>query len=106
MDIRIIELLAAHRRLRAREHWTRKVLEDYQAQAVHRVREYAYTHSTFYQQFHQGPYDAPLQDLPVLTKSMLMDHFDALVTDQAVHLQEVRAYMSAQRADRHFLGRY
>ena len=63
MDIRIIELLAAHRRLRAREHWTRKALEDYQAQAMRLVREYAYTHSPFYQQFHQGLYDAPLQDL-------------------------------------------
>jgi putative adenylate-forming enzyme len=106
MDIRIIELLAAHRRLRAREHWTRKALEDYQAQAMRLVREYAYTHSPFYQQFHQGLYDTPLQDLPVLTKGMLMDHFDDLVTDRAIHLQEVRAYMSIQRADRRFLGRY
>lgn len=52
MDIRIMELLAEHRRLRAREHWTRQTLENYQAQAVRLVREYAYTHSPFYQLFH------------------------------------------------------
>jgi phenylacetate-CoA ligase len=106
MDIRITELLAERRRLRVREHWTRKALEDYQAQAVRLVREYAYTHSPFYQQFHQGLYDAPLQDLPVLTKDMVMDDFDDLMTDRAIHLQDVRAYMSTQRADRRFLGRY
>jgi phenylacetate-CoA ligase len=106
MDIRVTELLAEHRRLRAREHWTRKALEDYQAQAVLLVREYAYTHSPFYKQFHQGLYDAPVHDLPVLTKGMLMDHFDDLVTDRDIHLQDVRAYMSTQRADRRFLGRY
>ena len=45
MDIRIIELLAERRRLRALEHWTRKALEGYQERAVHLVREYSYTHS-------------------------------------------------------------
>ncbi len=90
MDIKmIIQLLAERRQLRAREHWTRKLLEDYQAQALRVVREDAYAHSPFYQQFHQGLYDAPLQDLPVLTKGMLMDHFDDLVTDRTLHLQEV-----------------
>jgi phenylacetate-CoA ligase len=102
----IIQLLAERRQLRAREHWTRKLLEDYQAQALRVVREDAYAHSPFYQQFHQGLYDAPLQDLPVLTKGMLMDHFDDLVTDRTLHLQEVQAYVANRRGDERFLGRY
>ncbi len=92
--------------MRAREHWTRQHLEDYQAQALRLVRDHAYAHSPFYQQFHQGLYDAPLQDLPVLTKGMLMDHFDDLVTDRTLHLQEVQAYVANRRGDERFLGRY
>jgi len=101
-----MQLLAERRRLRAREHWTRKALEDHQADALRLVREYAYTHSPFYQRFHQGLYDTPLTELPVLTKGMVMDHFDDLVTDRAIHLQDIRAYMSTGRADKRFLGRY
>jgi len=107
MDIRmIVRLLAKRRQLRAQEHWTRQHLESYQAQALHRVRDYAYAHSSFYKRFHQGLYDAPLQDLPVLTKGTLMDHFDDLVTDRAIHLRDAQAYMSAQQADGRFLDRY
>jgi len=55
------------------------------------LREYAYAHSPFYQGFHQGLTDAPLHELPVLTKAMLMEHFDELVTDHAIRLKEVMA---------------
>ena len=106
MDMRIIQLLAERRRSRAREHWTRKALEEYQARALRLVRAYAYANSPFYQQFHKGLYDAPLTELPVLTKGIVMDHFDDLVTDRAVRLRDIQAYMATGRADRHFLGRY
>ena len=54
----IMKLLSERRRLRAREHWDRPHLEEFQAQALHLLREYAYAHSPFYQQFHKGLYDA------------------------------------------------
>jgi phenylacetate-CoA ligase len=107
MDISmIVELLSNLRQLRAREHWTRQRLEAHQAQALRLVRDYAYAHSPFYQQFHTGLYEAPLQELPVLTKTMLMDHFDDLVTDRAIHVQDAQAYMANRRGDERFLGRY
>jgi phenylacetate-CoA ligase len=92
--------------LRARERWTRERFEQYQAQALRALRDYTYAHPPFYQQFHKGLYDAHLQDLPVLTKGMVMDHFDNLVTDRTLHPEEVRAFMANQRADERFLGRY
>jgi phenylacetate-CoA ligase len=107
MDLRMmLELLSKRRQLRAQEHWTREQLEAHQTQALRLVREYAYTYSPFYQRFHKGLYDAPLQDLPVLTKALLMEHFDDLVTDRAIHLQDVKAYVANRRGDERFLGRY
>jgi hypothetical protein len=52
-------------------------------------------HSPFYQRFHAGRTDRPLHELPVLTKAMVMEHFDQLVTDPAVSLADVEAHLAA-----------
>src|SRR6266487_1722655 len=88
------------------EHWTRQRVEDYQARALHACREYAYAHSPFYQRFHRGLTDRPLQDLPVLTKAMLMEHFDDVVTDHALHLQDIQEYLAHPAGQERFLNRY
>jgi putative adenylate-forming enzyme len=107
MDIKMVmKLLLKRKQLRAQEHWTRQQLEGYQTQALRCLREYAYAHSPFYQRFHKGLYDVPLQELPVLTKAMVMEHFDDLVTDRAIHLQDVKAYVATRQGDERFLGRY
>jgi phenylacetate-CoA ligase len=107
MDIQIVvSLLSAMRQFRARDQWTRQQLEAHQANALRLVRVYAYAHSPFYQQFHKGLYDAPLQELPVLTKAIMMEHFDELVTDRAIRLEEVKTHMRNLTGDERFLGRY
>src|SRR5215468_5788575 len=107
MDIQIVlSVLAEMRQFRRRDHWTRQQLEAHQADALHNLREYTYAHSTFYQQFHQGLTNAPLQELPVLTKAMMMEHFDELVTDRAIRLEDVKAQMQALTGDERYLGRY
>ncbi len=107
MDIQIIlRLLAELRQFRQRDHWTRQQLEAHQSNALRSLREYAYAHSPFYQQLHKGLYDAPLQELPVLTKAMMMEHFDELVTDHAIRLEEAKAHMRNLTGDERFLGRY
>ncbi len=107
MNIQIIMgLLGDLRQFRRRDRWTRELLEAYQAEALRSLREYAYAHSPFYQRFHQGLTDAPLHELPVLTKAMLMEHFDELVTDRAIRLEEVKAHMKDQAHDERYLGRY
>ncbi len=107
MNIQIVVgLLSAMQQFRRRDHWTRKLLEAHQAEALRRLREYAYAHSPFYQRFHQGLTDAPLHELPVLTKAMLMEHFDELVTDRAIRLEEVKTHMKNLAGDEHYLGRY
>jgi phenylacetate-CoA ligase len=107
MDIQmIVSLLTAMRRFRARDQWTRQQLEAHQAASLRLVREYAYAHSPFYQQFHKGLYDAPLQELPVLTKAIMMEHFDELVTDRTIRLDEVKTHMRNLTGDQRFLGSY
>jgi putative adenylate-forming enzyme len=88
------------------DHWTRQQLEDYQARALQACREYAYAHSPFYQRFHRGRTDRPLHELPVLTKTMLMEHFDELVTDRDIRLEDVRKYIADPGGQERFLNSY
>src|SRR5262249_45092446 len=88
------------------ETWTRQQLEEYQEHALHACREYAYTHSSFYRRFHEGLMDSPLQELPVLTKAMMMEHFDELVTDSAIRLRDVQHYLAHGDRTKPFLNRY
>lgn len=91
---------------RQHDRWTPAQIAAYQADALRRLREQAYAYSPFYQQFHQGRMDRPLEELPVLTKSTLMAHFDELVTDRAIHLEGVRGYMAGGQQRKRYLTRY
>ncbi len=107
MDLQIVlSVLAEIRQFRKRDHWTRELLEAHQANALRDLRAYAYAHSPFYQRFHRGLTGAPLEKLPVLTKAMLMENFDELVTDRAIRLEQAKAHMRALTGDERFLGRY
>ena len=107
MNIRImLKLLHSLEQLRKHESWTRQQLESHQAAALHQLRQYAYQRSPFYQKFHEGLIEHPLHELPVLTKTMMMEHFDALVTDRALHLEDVRAYATQGEAGQRYKNRY
>ncbi|HKZ01054.1 MAG TPA: hypothetical protein VJ180_02385 [Pyrinomonadaceae bacterium] len=95
MNIQImLKLLHTLEQLRKHESWTRQQLESYQAKALQELRQYAYERSPFYQKFHKGLTGLPLHKLPVLTKALMMEHFDELVTDRKLHLEDVRAFAS------------
>jgi phenylacetate-CoA ligase len=107
MDMQLLlKLMNTLRQMRKHERWSRAQLEAYQAKELLRLREFAYARSPFYQQFHKGLFDRPLRDLPVLTKATVMENFDALVTDRAIRLEEVRAHMVNDREGNQFLNRY
>jgi phenylacetate-CoA ligase len=107
MNIRLlIKVLRTLKQLSEHESWTRPQLLEYQTEALQQLREYAYAHSAFYQRFHHGLFDRPLQDLPVLTKSMMMENFDELVTDRSLHLDSIRTFTENQKEDRLHSDRY
>jgi hypothetical protein len=103
----ILKVLALRHRLRQRDRWTHRQLEEHQGRALHHMREYAYARSLFYRRFHKGITDRPLGDLPVLTKQMVMEHFDELITDPTIRLAAVEAHLAALSGGDEFLdGRY
>jgi phenylacetate-CoA ligase len=107
MDIQnMLKLLHTLEQLRKHESWTRAQLEAHQAKALSRMRQYAYDRSPFYQKFHKGLTGRPLHELPVLTKAMMMEHFDELVTDRTLHLEDVRAYAAQGEAGQRYQNRF
>ena len=102
----MLKLLYTLEQIRKRERWTRPQLEAHQAESLRRLRDYACARSPFYQKFHRGLTGRPLNELPVLTKAMMMEHFDELVTDRSLHLEEVRAYAAQGEAGQRYRNRY
>lgn len=103
MVLRVIWQLG---RLRARDRWTRLQVEAEQSRALARLRAHAYARSPFYRRFHAGLADRPLAELPVLTKALLMEHFDELVTDPAIRRREIEDHLASPRAAERFRDRY
>ena len=102
----ISKVLWKRRRLRRRDRWTRGQLEEYRDSSLSLLREHAYARSPFYRRFHKNLNDRPLNELPILTKATLMEHFDELVTDPSVRLAEVEEHLVSLRGDELFDGRY
>ncbi len=99
-------MFAAAKQLAVHDTWNRQQLEAFQSSELAKLREFTYAHSPFYQQFHKGLMDRPLHELPVLTKAIMMEHFDEIVTDPSIHLSEVQAHVSALHDDAQFLDTY
>lgn len=107
MDLALLgRVLRLRRQLRSRERWTYAEQERHRDTELRALRAYAYERSPFYRDFHAGLYDRPLAELPVLTKSALMEHFDELVTDRSIRLGEVEAQLPSMTGDALFAGRY
>jgi putative adenylate-forming enzyme len=98
------DVLRRYWMLRRHDYWPRSRLIAHQAQALARLRAHAYAHSSFYRRFHAGLQAAPLRDLPVLTKAVLMEHFDEIVTDPTLRLRDLEHHLSTLDGDRLFRG--
>ena len=107
MDVSLVSRVLWQRRvLRGRERWTRPELAAYQRRQEARLREFAVTRSPFYRRFHEGLENAPLHELPVLTKAALMGNFDQISTDPALRLADLQAYLERPGAGPKFRGGY
>jgi hypothetical protein len=102
----IARVLWQRRALRRHEQWTTDELHAHQERGLADLRTFAARRSLFYQRFHAGLDRAPLSELPVLTKALLMEHFDELATDPSIHLAEIQKYLDTLHDDRRFAGRY
>jgi putative adenylate-forming enzyme len=102
----LVGVLWAIRQQRQHDRWTRERLEAYQTDELQRLRTFAYAQSPFYRRFHEGLTDRSLCELPVLTKAMLMEHFDELVTDRSLHLRDIEAHLARIQGTERLRGRY
>jgi putative adenylate-forming enzyme len=105
LDI-MVSAAAALRGMRTRERWQRTQLDAYRARELAKLRAFAWQRSPFYRDFHAGLSGRPLQELPVLTKSLLMEHFDEVVTDRAIRRDLVEEHLGELRGSERLLGRY
>jgi phenylacetate-CoA ligase len=101
-----IQVLSHRRRLERSCAWTRARLESHQQSLAGSLRRFASERSPFYGRFYRGLDNRPLQDLPVLTKGMLMEHFDELVTDRSVRLSKLEEFLENTGATDLFEKRY
>jgi len=99
-------MLAAAKQFALHDTWNQQQLESFQSSELAKLRELAYAHAPFYREFHHGLLDRPLQELPVLTKAVMMEHFDEIVTDPKIRLAQVQAHVVALHDDAQFLDMY
>jgi phenylacetate-CoA ligase len=110
----LADLGAALRLARAqssREHGPRAELARHQQQRLEAVVRHAATHSPFYRRhfaetgtLDDGP--VQLRRLPVLDKSLLMEHFDELVCDPRLRRDELLDWVGRMTRDQLYLNRY
>ena len=103
--VTLVRVVGKLSQLRSQARWGRAEIDQHQLENLASLRAFAYANSPFYQEFHQGYQGAPLSELPVLTKRIMMDNFDRLVTDRRISLEEARRYLANGAKDR-FQGRY
>ena len=107
MDPRLmLRVLALRGKLKRHEAWTVADLAMHQEAALRQLRSHAYARSPFYAEFHKGLERAPLTDLPILTKGMLMERFDDLATDRGLRLVDAEEHIKNLRHAERLAGRY
>jgi phenylacetate-CoA ligase len=99
-------LLLRHIQFQKHRSWTRARLEKHQQKSLKHLRTHAYEYSRFYPRFHKGLLERPLAELPVLTKELVMENFDELVTAPGLKLQEIEEYIKTDGAAGLYQGQY
>lgn len=107
MDTRLLlKVLGRRRELAARDGWSPSQVRTYQARRLAALRDHSQLRSRFYREFHRGLTRAPLAELPILTKAVLMDRFDDLITRGDLRLADARAHLAAGAGAQRLMGRY
>jgi phenylacetate-CoA ligase len=92
-----------------RERLSRTALLSYQNKQLLRLLNYAINNSAFYRKLYSKvkiDQSLHLETLPVVTKEMVMNHFDELVTDRRIKLHALQKYIEKLEDDDYYLGEY
>lgn len=106
----VLRALGEGGRLYERERWPREQVEAYQRRRLAELVEHASTHSPFYRGHYGGRIGASevkLEQLPTVTKAMMMDRLDDFVTDPRLKRSQLENHLRQIGAtDDLFLGEY
>jgi len=98
MDARLLaRVLGTRRVLASHGHWGAGALADHQARALGDLRAHALRGSALYRDLHAGADEAPLDQLPPLTKEHLVTRYDDALTDRRLTLEAIERHLSALR---------
>lgn len=94
--------------LTARDLWTRPQLLAHQRQALQDILHHAVRSSSYYRETigNLVARQAPLEELPVLTKDQLVANFDRIVADRRLRLADIERHLAGERAGDLLLGEY
>jgi phenylacetate-coenzyme A ligase PaaK-like adenylate-forming protein len=106
LDPVILQPLAAE--LIARDRWSRTELLALQRRRLDEILRTAVSTSPYYRERLGAAVaaGASLADLPVLTKTVLMDEWDRIVTDPRLRLRDVEAHLAGERCGELLFGEY
>ena len=94
MDLRLIaRVLCLRAAWRKRDHWDATRITAHQEHALQELRRATYAGSEFYRSHHAGLHDAPLDQLPPVTKADLMEHFDEAITTPDLRLADLENHL-------------
>lgn len=87
---RVLLLRAAWRR---RDRWDAARIAIHQERALQELRRATYAGSEFYRRHHAGLHNAPLEQLPPVTKADLMNHFDEVITTPDLTMADLENHL-------------
>ncbi len=105
-SLELLKILQLRFQLRKRYGWRRGQLISYQQSQLNELRQFTYAQSGYYKEFHKGLYKAPLNQLPVLTKRMLMQNWNDVVTDKELHIDDIKSFIERIKLPELFKDKY
>jgi phenylacetate-coenzyme A ligase PaaK-like adenylate-forming protein len=93
--------------LLARDRWSREQLVEYQCARLRDLIEDAVGRSPYYREaLGADAADRPLESLPTLPKSLMMEQFDRIVTDPRVRMAELEPFLAEANAGALYLDEH
>jgi phenylacetate-CoA ligase len=101
------QLLKRAGKLSASQEWSIEQLRAHQQRQLSGLLVHATANSPYYRDV-LGPNaaDRPLAELPVLSKTTMMDHFDELITDPRLRRADLEAHLAGPAGAELYLGEY
>ena len=90
-----------------RDRWSHEQLREFQRERLRALVRHAVRCSPYYRDvLGAGAEDADLADVPTLSKPVLMERFDDVVTDPRLRLAELEPFLGQADAGALYLGEY